>query len=481
MNMNSFGWRMVLSRSLACGLSVLFVSFFTQKLAARPQIVPSSRAAVSYSFAPVVKQALPAVVNVYVRHRTQRRRARNPFANDPFFRRFFGDSFGVPRERIESSLGSGVIVDEKGIIVTNYHVIEGAAKGEIKVSLPSRKEYQAEILLKDKRADLAVLKIKSDGERFPFLKISNSDELEVGDLVLAMGNPFGVGQTVTSGIVSALARTGIGKGDAQYFIQTDAAINPGNSGGALVDVNGDLVGINTAIFSKSGGSLGIGFAIPSNMVALVVNSARHGRTVQRPWFGGRVKTVTATIAQGMQLPKTTGVFISSLGDDSPARDAGLRVGDVILSVNNHIILDAKAFRYHFSINGTGGAVSMKIWRDGRSFKKAVSLIRAPERPPRNEKRLSGNNPFSGALVANLSPALAEEIAMTDQSGVVVLGLGRRSFARRIGLVQRDIILEINGVEIDRVVDLLSILRERPRHWRFMIKRGKNILSMSLGR
>ncbi len=461
---------------------VLILAFtLPQNVSAKSRIVPLDRTAINYSFAPVVKQALPAVVNVYVRHRTRRRRARNPFANDPFFKRFFGGNFGVPRERIESSLGSGVIVDAKGIVVTNYHVIQGASEGEIKVSLPSRKEYQAEILLKDKRADLAVLRIKANGERFPFLKIANSDELEVGDLVLAMGNPFGVGQTVTSGIVSALARTGIGKGDAQYFIQTDAAINPGNSGGALVDVNGDLVGINTAIFSKSGGSLGIGFAIPSNMVALVVNSARHGRTVQRPWFGGSVKTVTSTIAEGLQLPKPTGVFISSLGDESPARDAGLRVGDVILSVNNHVILDAKAFRYHFSINGTGGVVDMKVWRDGRNFSKTVSLIRAPERPPRNEKRLSGKNPFSGALVANLSPALAEEIAMSDQSGVVVLGLSRRSFARRIGLVQRDIILEINGVEIDRVADLLTILRERPRRWRFMIKRGKNILSMSLGR
>ena len=202
-----------------------------------------------------------------------------------------------------------------------------------------------------------------------------------------MGNPFGVGQTVTSGIVSALARTGIGKGDAQYFIQTDAAINPGNSGGALIDIHGDLVGINTAIFSKSGGSLGIGFAIPSNMVALVVNSARHGRTVQRPWFGGRVKTVSATIAEGLQLPKPTGVFISSLGDESPARDAGLRVGDVILSVNNHVILDAKAFRYHFSINGTGGAVKLKIWRDGREFDKKVSLITSPRTSPAQRETL----------------------------------------------------------------------------------------------
>ena len=444
--------------------------------------IPTSQTAIKYSFAPVVKQALPAVVNVYVRHRSKRTRRRNPFANDPFFRRFFGDSIGVPRERIESSLGSGVIIEARGIVVTNFHVIEGATGDEVKIALANRKEYQADILLKDKKTDLAVLKIRTEGnERFPFLKIANSDKLEVGDLVLAMGNPFGVGQTVTSGIVSALARTGIGGGDAQYFIQTDAAINPGNSGGALVDINGDLIGINTAIFSKSGGSLGIGFAIPSNMVRLVVNSAKSGRSVQRPWFGGNVKKVTPSISEGLQLPKPTGVFINSLADESPARDAGLRVGDVILSVNNHSIADAKAFRYQFSINGTGGRAKLSVWRKGRTLRKTVALVRAPEIPAKNETRLRGNNPFSGALVANLSPALAEEISMSDQSGVVIVGLGRRSFAKRIGLVQKDILLQINGTEIESVADLVDTLSQRQRSWRFTVKRGDNILSMSLGR
>ncbi len=467
--------------SVLCGLLALVFISGIGGAEARKRVVPSSQIGIKYSFAPIVKQTLPAVVNVYVRHRTKRRMLRNPFASDPFLRRFFGDSFGVPRERIESSLGSGVIIDDSGIVVTNFHVIEGATDGEIKIAMANRKEYQADIILKDKKTDLAVLRIRSQGERFPHLKIANSDELQVGDLVLAMGNPFGVGQTVTSGIVSALARTGIGGGDAQYFIQTDAAINPGNSGGALVDINGDLIGINTAIFSKSGGSLGIGFAIPSNMVSLVVNSARNGQTVQRPWFGGNVKKVTPSIAEGLQLPKPTGVYINSLGDESPARDAGLRVGDVIISVNGHLILDANAFRYQFSINGTGGKASLKIWRDGRYFNKQVALIRAPEIPVRNETRLLGNTPFSGAVVANLSPALAEEISMSDQSGVVIVELGRRSFAKRIGLAKKDIILEINGIEIERVRELVSLLRDRPRSWRFTIKRGDNILSMSLGR
>jgi Do/DeqQ family serine protease len=459
---------------------IIAASLLAMSAEARERQVPASREAIKSSFAPIVKKTLPAVVNVYVRHRTVRPGFSNPFFNDPFFRRFFGEGFGVPRERIQSSLGSGVIVDEKGLVVTNYHVIEGARRGEIKIALPNRREYQARIVLRDKRTDLAVLRIIAHGERFPFIGIANSDELEVGDLVLAMGNPFGVGQTVTSGIISALARTGIGDGDAQYFIQTDAAINPGNSGGALVDVDGRLVGINTAIFSKSGGSLGIGFAIPSNMVRLVVNSARKGSSVRRPWFGGNVKKVTPSIAEGLGLGKPQGVFVASLGDRSPARDAGLRVGDVIVAVNGHRIDDEKAFHYHFTINGVGGKAQLEILRDGRRFFRQIELARAPEIPPRNETRIRGSNPFSGAIVANLSPALAEELSMPDQSGVVIVGFARRSFARRLGLARRDVILDVNGVEIDSVADLRALLRHRASIWRFTIKRGDNILSMSLG-
>ena len=451
-----------------------------QNQSEKDRVVPSGQLSMKYSFAPVVKQALPAVVNVYVRHKTRRKR-KNPFANHPFLREFFGDNLGIPRERIEKSLGSGVIIDESGLVVTNYHVIEGATTNEIKVALANRKEYQADILLKDKKTDLAVLKIRTKGVSFPYLDLANSDELEVGDLVLAMGNPFGVGQTVTSGIVSALARSGIGKGDAQYFIQTDAAINPGNSGGALVDVNGDLIGINTAIFSKSGGSLGIGFAIPSNLVRLIVNSARNGRSVQRPWFGGTLKALTAEVSESLRLPKPPGIYIASLGDESPAQDAGLRVGDVIVAVNEHPILDSRAFRYHFSIKGTGGRANIKIWRDGRTLHKLVSLIAAPETPAKNETRIRGNNPFSGAVIANLSPAVAEDISLSDQSGVVVLGVARRSYARRYGLAKKDILTEVNGIEIDSVTGLLETMRGQRRYWSFTIKRGNELISVPLGR
>ncbi len=242
--------------------------------------VPKSQAEIKQSFAPVVKRAAPAVVNVYVRHRVERQAS--PFANDPFFSRLFGDRFGIPRERIQNSLGSGVIVSTDGIVITNNHVIKGSGKAEITIALADGREFPAELVLKDEKTDLAVLRVDGDGIAFPSIAFNDSDTLEVGDLVLAIGDPFGVGQTVTSGIVSAVARTQVGISDYQFFIQTDAAINPGNSGGALVDMEGRLIGINTAIFSRSGGSHGVGFAIPSNMVRLVVHAALKGGNVQRP-------------------------------------------------------------------------------------------------------------------------------------------------------------------------------------------------------
>src|SRR5262249_5488096 len=250
---------------MAAVLALLGGCLCTPALAQQPA-APESQVAIKQSFAPVVKKAAPAVVNVYVQHRVEQ--TVSPFLDDPFFRQFFGDSFGIPRERIQNSLGSGVLVSPEGLVVTNNHVIQGSGEAEITVALSDGREFPAKIILKDEQSDLAILRLDAKGVQFPSIVFSDSDTLEVGDLVLAIGDPFGVGQTVTSGIVSALARTQVGISDYQFFIQTDAAINPGNSGGALVDMEGKLVGINTAIFSRSGGSHGIGFAIPSNMVRL---------------------------------------------------------------------------------------------------------------------------------------------------------------------------------------------------------------------
>ena len=326
------------------------------------------------SYAPVVQRVAPAVVNVYAAKVVQ---TRNPLFDDPIFRRFFGVP-GDGGRQIQRSLGSGVIVDPSGLVVTNVHVIEGA--DEVKVALADKREFEAEIVLKDKRSDLAVLRLKGTHEHFPVLDFANSDALEVGDIVLAIGDPFGVGQTVTHGIVSALARTQVGITDYQFFIQTDAPINPGNSGGALVDMNGRLVGINTAIFSRSGGSQGIGFAIPANMVRVVVASAKGGsNAVQRPWLGAKLQQLTADIADSMKLKRPAGALIANVTPGSPAAQAGLKAGDVIMSVDNQAVDDVNAFDYRFATKPLGGTATLVLLRDGRELSAKVALRTAPRR------------------------------------------------------------------------------------------------------
>ena len=291
----------------------------TATAVAQDRRVPASAAELRLSYAPIVQRVQPAVVNVYAAKVVQ---DRNPLLDDPIFRRFFGVP-GQQPEQMQRSLGSGVMVDPSGLVVTNVHVIEGA--DQVKVSLSDKREFEAEIVLKDTRSDLAVLRLKDAHEKFPTLDFANSDELMVGDVVLAIGNPFGVGQTVTHGIISALARTQVGITDYQFFIQTDAAINPGNSGGALVDMTGKLAGINTAIFSRSGGSQGIGFAIPANMVRVVVASAKSGgKAVKRPWLGARLQAVTPEIAETLGLRLPTGALVASVVPGSPAARAGLK-------------------------------------------------------------------------------------------------------------------------------------------------------------
>src|SRR6185437_8022780 len=339
------------------------------------------------SYAPVVEHLAPAEVNVYAAKTVQNR---NPLFDDPIFRQFFGVP-GGGGPQVQRSLGSGVIVDGSGLVVTNVHVIEGA--DEVKVSLADKREFEATIVLKDKRSDLAVLRIKDAHEHFPTLDFANSDALEVGDVVLAVGNPFGVGQTVTHGIVSALARTQVGITDYQFFIQTDAAINPGNSGGALVDLQGRLVGINTAIFSRSGGSQGIGFAIPANMVRVVVKSAESGGgTVKRPWLGAKLQAVTADIADSLGLKRPAGALVASVTPDSPAARAGLKAGDVIVSVDRMAVDDPNAFDYRFATQPLGGTAQFAVQRGGKEMTFTVALQTAPE-TPRDEITIHSRSPF----------------------------------------------------------------------------------------
>jgi len=428
------------------------------------------------SYAPVVQHVAPAVVNVYAAKVVQNR---NPLLDDPIFRRFFGGGPGGGGNQLQRSLGSGVIVDATGLVVTNNHVIEGA--DEVKVSLADKREFEATLVLKDPRTDLAILRIKDGHERFPVLDFADSDAVQVGDVVLAIGNPFGVGQTVTHGIVSALARTQVGISDYQFFIQTDAAINPGNSGGALVDLTGKLVGINTAIFSRSGGSQGIGFAIPANMVRVVVGSAKAGgNAVVRPWLGAKLQAVTADIADSMGLKRPTGALIANVAPNSPAARAGLKAGDLIMSVDSQDVEDPNAFDYRFATKPLGGSAKLGVLRAGREQVVTVALQSAPE-TPRDEIVIRSRSPFSGVKIANLSPALADELQVRNvEEGVVIVDVDTGSYARNLGFQRGDVIEEVNGERIAKTHDLESLSAVPNRSWRIIILRGGQKISAVFG-
>lgn len=427
------------------------------------------------SYAPVVRKVAPAVVNVYAAKVVQNR---NPLFDDPFFRQFFGRGFGGG-EQVQRSLGSGVIVDSSGLVVTNVHVIEGA--DEVKIALNDKREFEAQIVLKDKRSDLAVLRIKDAHERFPYLEFANSDTLQVGDVVIAIGDPFGVGQTVTHGIVSALARTDIGSSNYQFFIQTDAAINPGNSGGALVDLDGKLVGINSAIYSRSGGWQGIGFAIPANMVRLVVASAKTGgKAVKRPWLGAKLQAITPEIAESLGLSRPAGALVANVLPDSPAAKAGLKSGDLIVKVDGQPVDDPSAFDYRFVTQPLGGTAKLTVWRGGKDDTVDVRLETAPDLP-RDEITITSRSPLGGAKVANLSPALADQLQLANvDRGVVVLDLQDGSYAASFGFRRGDVILEVNGERISRTADLERATRNPARVWRISIERGGRKISAVFG-
>ncbi len=478
----------IISTALFVVLAVVSVSGWVSAQSKLPvqdklvpdKLVPQSRADMTLSFAPVVRKTAAAVVNVYGARREARGRA--SMFDDPVFREFFGGGRGGGQERVQQSVGSGVIVSSEGIIVTNHHVIEGMT--EVKVALADKREIEAEIVLRDPRTDLAVLRIKSPETLSP-IELADSDALEVGDVVLAIGNPFGVGQTVTQGIISALARTQVGVSDYQFFIQTDAAINPGNSGGALVDMQGRLVGINTAIFSRSGGSHGIGFAIPANMVKIVVQSAKVGSaSVQRPWFGARLQSVTSDIAEGLGLTRPVGALVASVVDAGPATEAGLKRGDVITAVDGVDVDDPDAFGYRFSTKGVTGQSSITVLRGGKKLILTITLRQAPEIPARELVKLKtdSNTPFAGVSIANVSPAVAEEMSLsTDQKGVVVTEVESGTVAEQLGFQKGDIVVSINGTSINTTSEMDRLLKGwRVPFWRISINRGGQVISTVFG-
>lgn len=443
--------------------------------------VPQLREQITLSFAPLVKQTASAVVNIYT-SKLVRQRLLSPLFNDPIFQQFFGNALppGMTRERMENSLGSGVLVRDDGLIVTSAHVIEGA--DEIRIVLADRREYEAKIMTTDSQTDLAVLRVETKGERLPYLVLADSDNIAVGDLVIAIGNPFGVGQTVTSGIVSAMARTGVGLNDLNYFIQTDAAINPGNSGGALVGMDGKLVGINAAIFSPNGGNLGIGFATPANMVHAVIQAVVMGQNhVIRPWLGLNGQDMTPELARSLGLQRPAGVLVSQMHPASPPLVAGVKVGDIILTLNGHDVEDTQALRFRIATLPVGSPGIFGIWRKGTMQNISFNLIAPPEVPPRQETVVKGNNPLNGVTVVNISPAVIETMGLRESSenGVVVTAVKPRSAAGSIGLRPGDVIAAINGQPMAVVDDLSGALGGTPRAWQIQVRRGAQTLSVIL--
>ncbi|MBL1422168.1 MAG: Do family serine endopeptidase [Alphaproteobacteria bacterium] len=452
---------------------ILILIFNISFVYAAEKKLPESAQEIQLSFATTVKMAAPAVVNVYSRKLAAARRS--VFDNDPFFKQFFVNRFGRNQPREQNSLGSGVIVDASGIVVTNHHVIKDA--DSVRVVMADSQEYEAEIILEDERSDLAVLKLVTKGETFTHIEFADSDKVEVGDLALAIGNPFGVGQTVTSGIVSAIARTNVGISDFQFFIQTDAAINPGNSGGALVDSLGRLIGVNTAIFTRSGGSNGIGFAIPANMVKRVVSSAKTGSRVLRPWIGAQIQSLNVEIALSLGLERPDGILVRAAHRDSPLYAAGIKRGDVISAMDGVLVKNEKHFRYLWGNKQIGDNITLSILRDEQKLEYDVAMLGAPEEPPKRTAIVDGNAPFTGAEIMNISPAVIEEMSLPLGSvGVIISDININSNAQAYGFKIGDIILYVGEVEIKEVADLLQVSKANQRTWRLSINRGGRIIN-----
>lgn len=445
------------------------------ELAQAERQVPQSREQVQLSFAPVVRQVAPSVVNVYATRVEEQ--VVSPFANDPFFQRFFGERspFFQSRPRESRSLGSGVIVDSSGLILTNSHVVSGAT--DIRIALADRREFAVDLVLDDPETDLSVLRIRdTGGAELPAIAFADSDALEVGDLVLAIGNPFGVGQTVTSGIVSALARTGVEASDYEFFIQTDAAINPGNSGGALVDLDGRLVGINTAIYSRTGGSVGIGFAIPANMAAVVAQAGLAGGEIVRPWLGAKTQVVSADIAESLRLASPSGAMITDVAPGGPAERAGLTPGDVVTAIDGVTVEDPSALNFRLATRQPGSEARLAVMRGGEAF-EAVLPVEAPPQPDESQiARITGNTRFAGATGQELTPALAQEQGLPfDARGIVITEIEERSPAEAMGLATGDIILSLNGVEMTNASTFAETASRRVRTWEIVLQRDGRVV------
>ncbi|MEY4578580.1 MAG: hypothetical protein RL701_3283 [Pseudomonadota bacterium] len=432
------------------------------------------------SIADVAEKVTPSVVNVFSERHADEAQRVSPFFSDPFFRFFFDrHEHGprVPSGRREQSLGSGVIVSSDGVILTNSHVVADA--DEIRVALKDGREFKAKVIGADRESDVAVLRIP-EVSGLPALSLADSSKMRIGDLVLAIGNPFGLGQTVTMGIVSAVGRANMGITDYEDFIQTDAAINPGNSGGALVDMDGSLVGINTAIVSRSGGYQGIGFAIPSNMAVQVKDAlVAHGKVV-RGWLGVHIQDVTEEIAKAVHVEARAGVLVSDVAEGSPAAQAGLQRGDIITALDGARMQDSKRLRVAVALGGAGKKVRLDVLRDGAHKDLEITLTEAPTTLAHESSQTQTNSVFSGVRVQELSSELRQRFDIPrNVVGVLVTEVQQNNAAAELGLRPGDVIMQVNKTAVSSLREFEAAARSSEHQALVLIYREGSVRFLSL--
>ena len=430
------------------------------------------------SFAAIAKRTMPVVVNIF----TTSQRSTRPGSSDPleeFFSRFFGDT--QPRENGQRSLGSGILISKEGEVLTNYHVVRNAET--IKVKLADQTEYEARLVGKDDRTDLALVKIRRSGGNMPFARLGSSTQLEVGDWVMAIGNPFGLEHTVTAGIVSAKGRV-IGAGPYDNFIQTDASINPGNSGGPLINAQGEVIGVNSAIFSQGGGNIGIGFAIPIDLAKKITDQLRKNGRVIRGWLGIRAQDVSPQLATSLNLTRGAGelAVVTEVADNGPAAEAGVRTGDVIIEFNGKPVPKSQEFPSVIAETSPGQKVSRKIFREKKEQTISVKIGELSDESDASQKTES-RDPEIGVRVQRITPEAARRLGMVSTKGVLVMEVQPGSPAEQVGVEPADVIREVNQRPVNNVSDFERALRQGRRGDRILllVQRGDNAVFFALKR
>jgi serine protease Do len=461
------------------GSSQETIPFFT---ASAQDSVRGGSVSFENGFTPVVQRVVPAVVNIFSERVVRTNPQAAPFFDNPLFRDFFGDlgPFNVPRERSERSLGSGVIVSPEGYILTNSHVVQGAT--EIHVGLADKRELSGRIVGTDPKTDIALIRV--DERNLPVLTLGDATKVAVGDFVLAVGNPFGVGQTVTQGIVSATGRRGLNIEQYEDFIQTDAAINPGNSGGALVNVRGELIGINTAILSGGGGNQGVGFAVPSNMARYVMEQIMKQGRVIRGYLGVAIQDVTQPMAQAFGMKEARGVVISDITEGSPADRAGLRRGDVILEVNGEPAVDSASVSLRISQFAPGSRARLTILRDNKQQEITATLGELPAERERAQAGPSGESGQArlGISAQELTPSIARQLGLpSGTTGVLVADVQPGSVAAEAGLRRGDVIQEVNRRPVRSVTDFQRAVSGAGDPVLLLINRGGSTIYVTIER